>query len=89
MAPRLAPQLFVLFRRCSSFRRRVLGDVSEEFLERRDPAAVAFIADGVAALVDDSAQLPGPVSSRLERPPRRAANSNEALATVNSIHENE
>jgi hypothetical protein len=42
---------------------------SEEFLERRDPAAVAFIADWVAALVDDPAQLPGPVSSRLERQP--------------------
>jgi hypothetical protein len=37
----------------------VLGDVSEEFLERRDPAAVALIADWVAALVDDPAQLPG------------------------------
>jgi hypothetical protein len=33
----------------------VLGDVSEEFLERRSPAAVAFIGDWVAALVDDPA----------------------------------
>jgi hypothetical protein len=33
----------------------VLGDVSEEFLERRDPAAVALIADWVAALVGDPA----------------------------------
>ena len=66
-----------------------LGDVSEKFVERRDPAAVALIADWVAALVDDPAQLPGPVSSRLERQPRRAANSDEALATVNMIQENE
>jgi len=36
-----------------------LGDVSENFVERRDPAAVALIADWVAALVDDPAQLPG------------------------------
>jgi len=62
---------------------------AEEFLERRDPAAVALIARWVAAFVDDPAQLPGPGSGRLERQPGGAANSDEALAAVNMIQENE
>jgi len=67
----------------------MLGGVSEELLEGRDPASVALIAGWVAALVDDAAQLPGPGSGRLERQPRGAANSDEALATFNMIQENE
>jgi hypothetical protein len=67
----------------------VLGGVSEEFVERRDPAAVAFIAHWIAALVDEPAQLSGPHSGRLERQPWGAANSDEALAAVNTIQKNE
>ena len=45
----------------------MLCDVSEEFIERRHPAAVTLIDHWVAALVDDSAKLPGHGSGRLER----------------------
>jgi hypothetical protein len=71
-------------------RNKVLSDVLHEVLDGRDDLTPAILTRcWVAAIVDDPAQLPGPGSGRLERQPGRAANSDEALATVNMIQENE
>ena len=66
----------------------MLGDVSDDVLDRRD-IILFVVTRGVVALVDNGAQLLCSVSGGLERPYRSLTDPDEVLTVINAVDENE
>ncbi|MFZ1149595.1 MAG: hypothetical protein WAR76_07665 [Xanthobacteraceae bacterium] len=70
------------------FRAQLLGNVSDDVLDRRD-IILFVVTRGVVALVENGAQLLCLVSGCLKRPHWSRADSDEVLTVVYAIDENE